>query len=340
MLIAHERRTSGGAISSPAATGRRRGFTRGSPPTRRSWRARTAPGGRTPISAGSSRCAPISWRTAANTAARWWSAATNTRTTSSTAISTRGRPRAPRAARGAGGRCLAPLAEALRPEARLRLRRDGGSAARVRGRDRTKPRLVLRPVGARRRAPRDRRWDEPSRCLTLTIDQKQPEDEVTPVYRIPMTLEWRSPDAGAAEERRAGFLLEVRERRQTIQVPLLEAPLRRPRSRAPRDETPPLPAHGRGAPLRPAAFRIPDRAHPLRARASGALGRARGDRPLHGAQARRLLGRARRRGRLARGDRPAGPRHRRPDRSGRPARARASAAARSGRSGGSATRPP
>ena len=55
MLIAHERRTSG-AISSPAATGRRRGFTRGSPPTRRSWRARTAPGGRTPISAGSSRC--------------------------------------------------------------------------------------------------------------------------------------------------------------------------------------------------------------------------------------------------------------------------------------------
>ena len=73
-----------------------------------------------------------------------------------------------------------------------------------------------------------RRWDEPSRCLTLTIDQKQPEDEVTPVYRIPMTLEVALSGRGGRGGETRRIPLEVRERRQTIQVPLLASPATSP----------------------------------------------------------------------------------------------------------------
>jgi aminopeptidase N len=65
----------------------------------------------------------------------------------------------------------------------------------------------------------ERRWGERARCLTLTIEQIQPEDGgLTPAFRLPMTLEV----AVGTEMRR--IPIEIRERKQTIQVPLPSKP--------------------------------------------------------------------------------------------------------------------
>jgi len=66
----------------------------------------------------------------------------------------------------------------------------------------------------------ERRWDENARCLTLVIEQKQPDDRITPTFRIPMTLEVAL--TGSGEPRR--IPIEIRERKQTIQVPLPSRP--------------------------------------------------------------------------------------------------------------------
>lgn len=64
----------------------------------------------------------------------------------------------------------------------------------------------------------ERRWDDASRCLTLQVHQAQPEDGLTPVFRIPMVLEV----AIGSEIRK--IPIEIRERTQTIQVPLPSRP--------------------------------------------------------------------------------------------------------------------
>jgi aminopeptidase N len=64
----------------------------------------------------------------------------------------------------------------------------------------------------------ERQFDESERCLTLTVEQVQPEDGITPVFRLPMTLEV----AIGSETRR--IPIEIRERRQTIQIPLASRP--------------------------------------------------------------------------------------------------------------------
>jgi aminopeptidase N len=64
----------------------------------------------------------------------------------------------------------------------------------------------------------ERQWDEAARCLTLTFHQTQPDDHLTPVFRIPLLLEV----ALAGETRR--IPIEIRERRETVQVPLPSRP--------------------------------------------------------------------------------------------------------------------
>lgn len=64
----------------------------------------------------------------------------------------------------------------------------------------------------------ERQWDDASRCLTLTVHQVQPDDRLTPVFRVPMILEV----ALAGETRR--IPIELRERKQTIQIPLPSRP--------------------------------------------------------------------------------------------------------------------
>ncbi len=67
----------------------------------------------------------------------------------------------------------------------------------------------------------ERHWDDARRCLTLTIEQTQPEDGLTPVFRLPMTLEVATGGPGTESRR---IPIEVRERKQTIQVPLPSRP--------------------------------------------------------------------------------------------------------------------
>ena len=64
----------------------------------------------------------------------------------------------------------------------------------------------------------ERQWDDASRCLTLTFQQVQPEDRITPVFRIPMQVEI----AMSGETRR--IPVEIRDRRQTVQIPLPSRP--------------------------------------------------------------------------------------------------------------------
>ena len=59
-----------------------------------------------------------------------------------------------------------------------------------------------------------RSWDESARTLHLTVDQVQEVDEVTPLYRIPLTLEVVS--AG----KRFRIPLDLHGKRETIHVPL------------------------------------------------------------------------------------------------------------------------
>ncbi len=67
----------------------------------------------------------------------------------------------------------------------------------------------------------ERHWDDARRCLTLTIEQTQPVDGLTPVFRIPMTLEVVAGGPGTEARR---IPIEVLEKRQTIQVPLPSRP--------------------------------------------------------------------------------------------------------------------
>ncbi|HEX7078337.1 MAG TPA: M1 family aminopeptidase [Candidatus Eisenbacteria bacterium] len=59
-----------------------------------------------------------------------------------------------------------------------------------------------------------RRWTERTKSLTLTIEQVQDDDGVTPVFRLPMTLEI------VAGSRRRRLSIELRGRRETITVPV------------------------------------------------------------------------------------------------------------------------
>ena len=64
-----------------------------------------------------------------------------------------------------------------------------------------------------------RAWDDSSKTLTLKIDQIQEESDGTPaVFRLPMTLEI------VAGPKRLRIPVEIRERSQTLQIPLGTAP--------------------------------------------------------------------------------------------------------------------
>jgi aminopeptidase N len=64
-----------------------------------------------------------------------------------------------------------------------------------------------------------RRWDDAARMLTLTIEQVQEEDGgLTPAFRLPLCLE---VVVGAKRYR---FPLDLRERRETVQIPLSGKP--------------------------------------------------------------------------------------------------------------------
>jgi aminopeptidase N len=64
----------------------------------------------------------------------------------------------------------------------------------------------------------ERRFDERARCLTLTLEQTQEEDGVTPVFRLPMTLEV------VAAGKRHRIPIEMRGRKETFQIPLSGRP--------------------------------------------------------------------------------------------------------------------
>ncbi|MGE5176108.1 MAG: M1 family aminopeptidase [Hyphomicrobiales bacterium] len=63
-----------------------------------------------------------------------------------------------------------------------------------------------------------RRWTERTKSLTLTIEQTQPEDALTPTFRIPMTLEL------VVGSRRQRIPIEVRGRRESVTVPVASRP--------------------------------------------------------------------------------------------------------------------
>ena len=62
-----------------------------------------------------------------------------------------------------------------------------------------------------------RLWDESAKSLLLTVEQVQETDSVTPLFRIPMTLEVM------AAGKRLRVNLDVHGRRETIHVPLTRA---------------------------------------------------------------------------------------------------------------------